>query len=644
MRMTCRIGKTVGSLFSAAVLLSAFLIPLSAWAKVTNAVPYTDSFEDYTNGALLVEIPETSWDGAQDAMAVATAPQPYLGQKPLFNQHTNLVHITAPVTNMISDPAGNSEHANWVDMLIQPRRWMEAERPTFPDDSQVVVYFDSNGVINAYCSIIVDPIGGTTTNGWADFGQASVPTGQWIRLTIGMYYNSNGEDYFQIRLNNSDNLSSPYGQTSPGAYDTGGSWFLCGNFTKNESSMYMFKGDFFLDDFLVTNGMPSIKPQRTVRVIADTGATVVPGGVGPTTMDVPVEDGANADFSILSQLGYQITNVAWGVGLGAEYLTDYVGPTNSWTFPSVGTDYTIRASADRLYVDLAISSTFDGAQGVPYVFNTNTYPYGQLILCAITNSPAPFDDGLWTQMLCTGWINGYGSVAGSGSSSNVSFTITQPSGLTWNWTPRYKLLAQVSGNGRITPVAGSYWYTNNALVRITATSSWGVVFTAWTGDTDGSTIVNNDILVPMDKARTVQANFQDELNAPLGTEIAWLRKYGLTNFPSSAQSEQADPDLDSKKTWEEYFTGTVPTNRLSVFMVLSGSFQGASNYVSFFGTTNSGVTTPFGMRRGTLSGEDITWTLLPASIDRAGDGTNQWWDELPPAGGALYLPIWTNAP
>jgi len=56
------------------------------------------------------------------------------------------------------------------------------------------------------------------------------------------------------------------------------------------------------------------------------------------------------------------------------------------------------------------------------------YNHGDSVTCSVT-SPVTEGNMVWT---CTGWI-GSGSVPSSGSGTTVTFTITQESGIAWNW-------------------------------------------------------------------------------------------------------------------------------------------------------------------------------------------------------------------
>lgn len=56
----------------------------------------------------------------------------------------------------------------------------------------------------------------------------------------------------------------------------------------------------------------------------------------------------------------------------------------------------------------------------------------------------------------------------------------------------------------------------------------------------------------------------------------WMDLYGLTNY---CQDVAADKDLDGAGTWEEYFAGTCPTNKDSVFSITGGSGYAPGGFV-----------------------------------------------------------------
>jgi hypothetical protein len=118
-------------------------------------------------------------------------------------------------------------------------------------------------------------------------------------------------------------------------------------------------------------------------------------------------------------------------------------------------------------------------------------------------------------------------------------------------------------------------------------------------------------------------------SAPHGTPLAWLRSCGFTN--DFAAAEESDPDEDRMETWEEYRAGTDPTNAASVLRFHEIAPVANGIRLTWSGTTNSGVTTPFLMYRAT-NPLGPAWDLISDSIGRAGSGLNVWTDSAPTSG------------
>lgn len=117
-----------------------------------------------------------------------------------------------------------------------------------------------------------------------------------------------------------------------------------------------------------------------------------------------------------------------------------------------------------------------------------------------------------------------------------------------------------------------------------------------------------------------------------GTPVWWLADYGLTG---PVEIDLGDQDGDGALTWEEYAAGTVPTNARSVFRIMRSATGGSSNLLQWYATTNSGITTPCSVFRSTNLVEG--WELVVSNLlERAGDGTNVWWDQAPPATAPVF--------
>jgi hypothetical protein len=117
---------------------------------------------------------------------------------------------------------------------------------------------------------------------------------------------------------------------------------------------------------------------------------------------------------------------------------------------------------------------------------------------------------------------------------------------------------------------------------------------------------------------------------PHGVPYSWLSIYGVT--VNQAQAETNDPDGDGVPTWKEYYAGTDPNAKSSAFKVLGLS---TNRNITWYGTTNSGVTNGFRMYRSTnlLSG---SWQLVASNLTRTASGTNTWMDSLPPPSPRIF--------
>jgi len=113
------------------------------------------------------------------------------------------------------------------------------------------------------------------------------------------------------------------------------------------------------------------------------------------------------------------------------------------------------------------------------------------------------------------------------------------------------------------------------------------------------------------------------------TPYIWLAANGITNNQEAA--DLLDSDGDGALNWQEYLTGTSPTNPNSVFCILDATFNLTANSISWYGTTNSGVTSDFVVYR-TTNLVGVSWVPVGAS-SRSPSGTNVWLDTSLPAEG-----------
>ena len=137
---------------------------------------------------------------------------------------------------------------------------------------------------------------------------------------------------------------------------------------------------------------------------------------------------------------------------------------------------------------------------------TNGWYDSGLSISAFVASPVSVDSG--TQYVCTGW-SGLGSPA-SGTASAVTFTINEPSTITWNWKTQYLVSFAVSpsGAGTTSPSGTSAWQDAGS-ISISGTATYNYKFSSWS--TAGSISVGNSqagsTTATVNGPGTITANF-----------------------------------------------------------------------------------------------------------------------------------------
>jgi hypothetical protein len=218
------------------------------------------------------------------------------------------------------------------------------------------------------------------------------------------------------------------------------------------------------------------------------------------------------------------------------------------------------------------------------------------------------------------------------------FVITNDSTITWLWHTNYYLATHTNGNGT---VSTNGWIPAGDAVAVSAQAGQNARFVEWRGTI--LTTSANPLNLVMLQAHSVTGIFEDAFFTTRGTSYNWLQQFFTSNY---VYEDTNDYDTDGALTWMEYVAGTIPTDSNSVFTVLGVLYAGDSNAITWYATTNSGVTVPFDMYRSTNLLDPSPWELLVSNaIERSASGTNTWWDTNPPPNApAFYRPsiTWTN--
>ena len=110
-----------------------------------------------------------------------------------------------------------------------------------------------------------------------------------------------------------------------------------------------------------------------------------------------------------------------------------------------------------------------------------------------------------TRYVCTGW-SGTGSVPASGTTTSVTFTINEPSSITWNWITQYYLTVQTDPPGIVT-IPGEGWYNESEDVTLNAPAVPDYTFEYWDVDGVSQGAGVNPITVHMDAPHTATAHY-----------------------------------------------------------------------------------------------------------------------------------------
>jgi hypothetical protein len=237
------------------------------------------------------------------------------------------------------------------------------------------------------------------------------------------------------------------------------------------------------------------------------------------------------------------------------------------------------------------------------------------------NVTSPFAGSAGTQYICTGWT-GTGSVPASGSGATVTFTITQPSNITWNWKTQYYLTVS-SAHGTI---GGQGWYDNGATAYATVTplivagpSGTQYVFDHWSGDASGTASPSDAIL--MSGPRTVTANWKTQyyltVSSAHGTigGQGWYDN-GATAYATVTPLIVAGPS-GTQYVFDHWSGDASGTASPSDAILMSGPRTVTANWkTQYYLTVSSARDSP-----APTSGWFDNGTIIPASVTSPASGT-----------------------
>jgi hypothetical protein len=201
-------------------------------ANTNNTIPYSESFESYTNGFSLAGT--NGWFG-EDAMmgVVVTTNYTYANAFPIPGPHQQVLQVDGAVTNRFSPSADTNV---WVDLMIQGRYWTDPLLPAL-SNTPCALCVTTNGHLAVWNCTNPPAIG----NGWTELADTSIVSNQFFRVTLEADYNrdANGQFYYRFWVNGAPS-------TNPRT------WYAAADTHQNYFGDVLAQGHFALDDLVVT--------------------------------------------------------------------------------------------------------------------------------------------------------------------------------------------------------------------------------------------------------------------------------------------------------------------------------------------------------------------------------------------------------
>ena len=226
------------------------------------------------------------------------------------------------------------------------------------------------------------------------------------------------------------------------------------------------------------------------------------GSINPAG-EVEVPRGKDAESVIEADPGYHIDRVLVdGEAVGGPFGQG--SNRFAYIFSGVLSNHTISAVFARDVFTLEVNSKVKQVKPEP---GSHTFEYGTDVDAKVERGSVE-ERSFGARYTCLGW-SGLGDVPGSGTGTVVRFTVTQDSGLTWNWKTDYYLSLEAGDGGEIKGDEG--WFAQGSEVMVTAEPGKKYRFVSWKGGIPSEDELKNPVSVIMDGPRAISAVFERDV-------------------------------------------------------------------------------------------------------------------------------------
>jgi len=261
--------------------------------NTNNIIPYSESFESYTNGFSLVGT--NGWYGQDSQMGIVATnnyTNTYLGVFPIPGAHQLVLQVDGAVTNRFSAFRGTNV---FVDLILQGKYWTDPLMLSF-SNAAIAFCVTTNGHLALWNCTNPPALG----NGWTELTDTTIASNQFVRVTLEAAYNRdvNNEFHYRVWINGIPS-------TNPRT------WYAAADTNQNYFGDLVAQGRFALDDLVVT--VPVITLTNVQRNVDGSVSVFCRGMPG-----LPHLMAATTNLAQISSWQLVSTNVA--------------GPDSAWQF------------------------------------------------------------------------------------------------------------------------------------------------------------------------------------------------------------------------------------------------------------------------------------------------------------------------